>query len=865
MFGFLRRLRARLKYRHYDRDLAQELEVHRAMKRDHLEASGVPPADAAVAATRALGNVTLVQEDARLVWVARWLEEVRQDVQYTLTTFRRQPMFCVAVIAVLGFGLGLVTTAHSVVDAMFMRQWQVPNSNQVHFVRSAAPPGSDYATISFPELRFVQEHSRSVDAISATMRAGMVAVYYGPETFDRAQSLNVSANYFDLLGVRLVAGRSFLPAEDDHATRVPVVVISERLWVDRFDRDPSVIGRSVRIGAVAHTVVGIAPAEFLDPHNSRTTVWRPITHSLTQTQDDVRRYADPRHPAFPYSIITKVAATSTPEHAAAELTGLSGQFRMTAGLPVYERRLRDTRPSAGGDDQMVGWLVLSTLVLIQLVACANVGNLVLARSLARQREMAARLALGAGRARLVRQLVTEVGVLSLIAAVVGIGLAHLIPSTLVPFLPEEAPRAEFFWPSGTTVTVALVMAILTALAAGLAPALKATRVNLSAVTGERHGPTIAAARLQRVLLATQVAVAALLLAGAGLFTRAVMHASSTDPGFPMREYLEVAFVFPAGSQSQRRVTLTTQLRAELEAGGWPPVTFLDEAPMQARNDRGHFLRSAPTASVRFFPGRNVSGNFFDVIKTPLLAGRMPSSDKEVVLNGTAAALLWPGESPLGRTVASGLTRQDSETKVVVGIAPDLPSSDFTRIEAVVYTRASDWASLAIVHSRDQRIGDRFNELVSRLDPGVTATARPLEQTLDDVLQAPRIGSWVGWSIGGIGLALAMVGAFGVFAQSVETRRREIGIRLALGAAPSQAMRVVIARTQGTVAAGVTAGLGIAAVAAVFLRNQLYGLSPLDPVAYLQVIALMAGSAALATWLPARRATRVNPIETLRQD
>jgi predicted permease len=865
MFTFFRRLRARLKYRHFERDLQKEIEIHRTLKRDELEASGVPPDDARWAAARALGNVTQVQEDARSIWIARWMQEVRQDVRYTLTTLRRQPVFCLAVIAVLGFGLGLVSTAHSVVDAMFLRPWQVPNAAQVHFVRSAAPAGSDFATISFPELRYLQQHSRSAEFIGATARAGQAHVFYGPEAFDRVSSVNVSANYFDLLGVRLAAGRAFLPSEDDHTTRVPVAIISEELWANRFDRDPSLIGGSVRIGSVSHTIVGIAPAGFLDPHDSRTGVWRPVTHSLTRTPDDVKRYADPRHATFPYSVITKVADGSTTEQATAELTGLSGQFRRTVDLPVYERRLRDTRPSIGGEEQMVAWLVLGALVLIQLVACANVGNLVLARSLTRQREMAVRLSLGAGRARLVRQLVTEVGVMSLVAAAVGIGLAYLIPSALVPFLPEDAPRAEFFWPGAATTTAALVMAILTALAAGLAPALRATRVNLSVVTGERHGPTIASARLQRVLLGTQVAVAALLLAGAGLFTRAITHASSTDPGFPMREYLEVAIEFPAGSQGPRRAALSQQLQAIVEAGGWPPLTLVDEAPMQARNDRGHFLRSTATGTLHFVPGRNVSGNYFDVIGRPLVAGRMPTAGNELVMNRTAAALLWSGEAPLGRTVVSGFNSQDSETMVVVGIAPDLPSSDFTRIGPVVYRPASDWAALVIVHSRDLRIGDRFNDLVNRLDPGVTATARPLEQTLDDVLEVPRIGSWVGWSIGGIGLTLAMIGAFGVFAQSVETRRREIGIRLALGAGGPQVVRLIVARTQGAVAGGIAAGLGIAAVGAAFLSSQLYGLSPLDPIAYLQVVALMAGSAAVATWIPARRATRVNPVDALRQD
>jgi hypothetical protein len=216
-------------------------------------------------------------------------------------------------------------------------------------------------------------------------------------------------------------------------------------------------------------------------------------------------------------------------------------------------------------------------------------------------------------------------------------------------------------------------------------------------------------------------------------------------------------------------------------------------------------------------------------------------------------------------VISGFTSQDSETKTVVGIAPDLPSSDFTRLDPVAYTLPSPFVSQAMVHTRDLRIADRFNELLGRLEPGVTATVRPLEDTLDDVLEVPRVGSWVGWSIGAIGLTLAMIGAFGVFAQSVESRRREIGIRLALGAGSAQVIRLIVAKTQGTVAAGLAVGLTVAVVGAFWMRSVLYGLSPLDPLAYVQVVTILAGSAALATWIPARRAVRVDPAVTLRCD
>jgi len=865
MFSLLRQLRARLKYRHHSRDLAQELEIHRAMAQGDLEARGLSTADARPVAALALGNTTYAREEARSVWIARWIDQLRQDVRYTLVAFRRQPVFCIAVVSILAVGLGLVSTAHSVVDATFFRPWQVPNGAQVHFVRSNPTGGGDFGMMSFPELRYLQAQAKSVDFIGATIRSGSPRVFYNNEHFDTPQSLSVSANYFDLLGVKLITGRGFLPSEDDLATRRPVAVIGERLWNERFNRDPGVVGRGIRIGSEIHTVVGIAPADFLDPHNSRTEVWRPLTLNVIRTPDDAKAYADPRHRSFSYAIIAKVAAGFTAQQATAELNGLSGQFRKASGLPIYGLQLRDTRPGGGGDTILVGRLVLVALVLIQFVACANVGNLVLARAIGRTREVALRMSLGAGRGRLVRQLVTEVAVLALLAGVLGMGLAFFIPSIVVPWLPQDAPRAEFYWPRGNTFVTAFTMSVITALAAGLIPALRATRVNLSSLSGERHGPTVTAGRLQRGLLATQVAVAALLLAGAGIFTQAVGHAAGTSPGFAMRDFLEVSFVFSTESVGPRRLAFFKALPAALEGDGWPPLAYVGQAPMQERNNSGHFLRADPTTTRHFFPGRNVSDNYFNVIGVPLVAGRMAANGEEIVLNRTAASLLWPGESPLGRTVISGYTSRESQTQVVVGVAPDLPSSDFTRIEPVAYTPISELNAIVIVRSRDPRIGERFNELARRIDSGVTATARPLEASLEDVLFVPRIGSWAGWAIGGIGLTLAMIGAFGVFVQSVESRRREIGIRLALGAGGPQVVRLIVTKTQGAVAIGVAAGLIIAAIGAFWGRSFLYGLSPLDPVAYLQVTALLIASAALATWIPARRATRVNPADTLRAE
>jgi predicted permease len=860
-----RRLRARLKYRQFESDLARELEVHRAMKEDALKSEGVTPVEARSRAALALGNVTLTREDARSIWIARWFQELRQDVRYALAAFRRQPAFSLGVVTILGVGLGLVTTAHAVIDARYFRPWQVPNGSQVYFVRSTAGPGSGFGQMSFPELRYVQANVTTVEHLAATVRSG-ASVFDPDGSALKVSVLEVSGNYFDLLGVRMAAGRGFLPEEDNHTTHVPVAVISEQLWTERFQRDPAIIGRTVRIGRELHTIVGVAPRSFVDPHCCGRGVWRPLSVMLTATPEDAKAYTDPKHRTFSYAIITRLRDGVTPEQATAEISALSHRFRTAAGVPVSGHALRDTRPVSEGADTEIAWIVLGALVLIQLVACANVGNLVLARSIARQREMAVRLSLGAGQGRLVRQLVTEALVLSLCAAFLGVGLAFLIPSIVISRVPGFGLPATYYWPQANTFAVALALSFITALAAGLAPALRATRVQLSVITGERHGPTLSSTRLRRLLLATQVCLAAFLLSGAGILTRAITHASNGDPGFPIREFQQVTVEFPRGSLGPRRAALSEHVRTITQSGDWPPMTFVDTNPIDATPYVYSLRPSKDQPDFRVFR-RGVSSNYFDVIDVPLLAGRMPAAGRtdEIVINQAAADRLWPETPALGRTVLSRDDGRTSSTLVIVGIAPDMPSVHVAQIEPIVYAPSHGYLTHVLVRSRDPRIGERFNDLVGRLDPGVTASARPAEDSIQDALVAARASQWVAWTIAGIGLLLATIGAFGVFAHAVEERRREIGIHLALGAASAQVVRLVVARTQGSVIVGVACGLVLAVVGAAFARGLLYGLSPFDPVAYAQVAAILTIAAGIATWIPVRRATRVNPAETLRAE
>ncbi|MEO6223499.1 MAG: ABC transporter permease [Vicinamibacterales bacterium] len=858
MFQLLRRLRARLKYRHFDRDLAQELESHRAMKQDELEASGVGSADARSTAARALGNVTYMREESRGVWIGRWVETMWQDVRYGMATLRRQPMFGIGTVVMLGLGLGLVTTVFTVADATFFRPWRVPNPETLFYVRSTAAPGSDFAGASVPEYRYLREHSRTFRQLAVTVRDARVRLFFDAEAYESVQSMMVSANYFDLLGARIIAGRSFLPGEDNTTAPSNVIVISERIWKERFARDPNAIGRTVRIGRTPVTIVGVVSASFLDGHNSRTEVWRAIS---------LAEYQDPRHRDFPHATLGRLTEGVTQAEAIAEMGQLSAAFRAGHQLPAISFHLVDTRPRTGNGEalQVVG-LVFVALVLVQLVACANVGNLLLARAIVRQREIAVRLSLGAGRWRVVRQLVTETTMLALCAGALGVGIAIAIPSVVTTLYPNSFEAAAFYAPTATTFGFVFGMSLLTALACSLTPALRATRVSMSTLAGERHGQTAASARLRRALLAMQIALAMLLLSAAGLLTRAIDRASGADPGFAIGEFQEVAVQFPPGSQGPRRKTLYEQLFAATRTPDWPPIALNQEAPV-ADDHFGMPLRTAPTAPVRFVARRGVTPNHFDVLGIPLVAGRTfdDRDDRELVVSRAVAELFWPGENPLGKTLFSGVRSSELQSHLVVGVVPDLPIRTLAKTDPVAYTMSQYFVDRALIRSLDPAVVERLRSVVQRIDPDVTISARPLKEILVDALFIARIGSRVAWGIGIIGLLLATIGAFSLFTQAVEERRREIGIRMALGAQATQVVALVLQTTRRSIVSGLVIGLGLAALAAQLLRSYLYGLSPFDPVAYLQIAAILLFASLVATWIPARRATRVNPVDTLRAE
>ncbi|MEX2272779.1 MAG: ADOP family duplicated permease [Vicinamibacterales bacterium] len=875
MPAWIRRLLARLRYRRFDQDLARELEVHRALKREGLVAAGLTPEEARARAARDMGNVTLAREEARRVWIASWAEGLWQDLRYAVAVSRRQPIFSLGAVLVLAVGIGLVSALFTFVHAQFLRPWQVGNPGSMALVRPRPAGLPEFGGISIAEARHLDAHATTVTHVIIAMEMRVTLRDHDGRAFPYTRAIYVTGAYFDAVGLPMAAGRGFMPGEDTFRSPVPVAVISDVMWRDHFGRNPAVLGRTLLIDARPFAIVGVAPRGFFDISGSRAHVWLPMTAvAITRGPEQLAKLEDPRLQTMPGvdRIAGRLAPRVSLKDAEAELTLLSRRFRLETGLPEIAIRVTGTAEiSRGLDDEVVLALQLTflALALIQLLACANVGNLLLARAVARRREMAIRLSLGAGRMRIVRQLLAEAALLAVVAGGLGLSLAFAVPAVIARIGADDLERPEFYAPDGRVFALAFGMAVLTALVCGLAPALRGSRVGLASAARSDRDETRGGLKLRRLLLASQIALATVLLTGAGLLTRAIDHAMGTDHGFAIGEIQTVQVTLPAGTPRPARLAFFGSLRRELQAfkSDLPPFAFSEQSPL-INSSSGTIVRVPNDPErARTIRTQGVSRDYFNVLGVPIVAGRVASRDddeREIVINESAARMLWPNENAIGKTLRTGFRASAMVTREVVGIAADVPVRSL-EIVPVIYEGLDNATSVVLLRSLDPKAVQRIQAIVASIDSRATVSARPLTDNVKDLLVWNRAFSRLAWSLGALGLILATVGAFGVFAYAVEDRRREIGIRMALGARVADVVRVVVRTSQLSIALGLAFGLVVSLIAAPLLRSFLYGLSPFDPVAYAQIAAILFAAGAVATWIPARRAARIDPARTLRAD
>jgi predicted permease len=860
MWKVVRRLRYAIRRRQFEADLREELDFHQQSRRFDLELHGRTPQDVARGAVRLMGNITLAQEDAQAVWIAPWFQSVRQDAAYAVRSLRRQPAFAIVSLIALATSIGLSVSVFTVFNTIVLRPWPVRNPGQVLAIFTKEIDG--VGGFSVFEYQYVAAHATSFSGVVARWSVGGVSF---DEAGPRTRGSAVSGNYFDVLGVGMIRGRGFLLEEDRVEASPLVMILNYRLWQARFGGEPDIVGRRIRLNGIPFTVVGVAASDFTGIEPAREDYWIPLA-ALPRLQPAGSPLADLlRRPNLCCADVAgRMGSGATRARARAEFEVYSRQFRAQFGLPPREIVVSGTRFFERPDSKrkvipLLGLMFLGVMLVLAL-ACANVGNLLLARAVARRHEIAVRLSLGASRGRLVRQLLTESGLFSLGAGFIGTAVAYWLPTFILDRAGQHPPFSVV--PDTTVLGFALLLTLVACVGAGLAPALHATRGELAVTVKEGRGVSATRMPLRGLLLAIQLAVSVCLLVGAALLARSVQDAQSQDIDFAIGDVSVVSFEFPAAASDPLAVrAFFTELADGFRTAHVGPFAFASSEPLPVNHGIAAIRIPGHSTEQQWLPMESVSAGYFDLLRIPIVAGRsFDTTDvtrQEVLVNESFVRRFWREVNPIGRTLAIG-----SDVCEVVGVVKDAHTARLDQVEPTVYRSfASDPAAVALIPIGSSWSG--ITSIASRIDPRVRPRIAPLSDNLARLLTPARAGATLAGLLGLFALVLAAIGVSGVFGYVVHQRRYEIGIRMALGATQGQVVQLVLAGHARSLLAGLMIGFLCAVAGSRLLERYLYGISPLDPAAFAAVGVILAAAALAATYGPARRASRVDPAATLR--
>lgn len=807
-----------------------------------------------------------------------------QDLKYAVRMLVKSPVFTVAAVATLALGIGLNAAVFSAVRSILLRPLPGVEAPEKLVQIYRHWPGIEYGSVSIPHYQDLRDRTDEVFE-------DVAAYYFTPMSLsvdgrsERTMGMAVSANFFQTYGVRPALGRVFHPVEESVGPGAhPVVVLGHAFWTSRFGADPGVLGRRVTLNGYTFEVVGVAPPDFRGPVNfANVPIYVPLMMQREiQPGFDLIEARGNNMMTAVARLRDGVTLAQAADRVEALLTRLREEYPdaydTQVGHTLVLQNEAGLHPMFRNAQMGMSAVMMAVVALLLLIACVNVANLFLARARERRREMGIRLSLGAGGRRLIQQLLTESLVFSALAGAVGMGLAWVA----VRILGRIRPPLEGPWDFGVTLdTSVLLYAAVVSLAAGvlfgLAPALQAARPEMvSAVKGDLDGGR-SGSRLSRGLVVFQVALSLLLLISSGLFLRSLQGATSIDPGFEDPSSLVLASVDPGlqGYDDARARDFLRQLTERVAA--LPGVTaagLVDEPPLGlGGSDRGvgipgYEFTEGERRSIMY---AIASPGYFEAMGIPLVAGRtFTDQDDEsgppvIIVNRRFAERFWPGESALGKIVQTA-----GEDRQVIGVVETgkyrslgeepseymwLPHEELFRTGMTLVARTRGAPDNVLAEVR---------RLVRELDPDLPVfDVQTMENRMGIVLLPARLGGTVLGLFGLLGLTLAAVGIYGVMAYSVAQRRRELGIRVALGADRGMVLRLVLGEGMRLAVVGTLLGLAGAAAAARLVQGLLYNVSALDPVAFGGVPAVLLAVAAAAVYLPARRAAGADPMRALR--
>ena len=805
-----------------------------------------------------------------------------QDLRYAVRMLRKRPLFTALAVLTLALGIGLNSAVYAAVHALVLRPLPGVREPDALVQVFRTWPSFPYGANSIPHYFDVRVRTRDVFSGVAAWDFVPLNLSAGGRT-ERITGQLVSANFFDVMGAGVERGRAFVAEEDTRPGAHPVAVVSHAAWRGLFGGDPRIVGRTIVLNGHRYTIVGVARPEFRGPIPVVTPVlWVPLMQ-IAQIRPGREGALEERGSSF-LNVIARLRPGVTPERARDRLRRLETELREEypahydeSGINIVPQAEAGIGPQFRGAQVGLSAVVMGVVVLLLLVACVNVANLFLARARDRSREMAVRLSLGAGRGRLVRQLLTESLVFAAAAGAAGIGLAALVIALANRIsLPIDVPFDPDLRLDAPVLLFTLAVSLLTGVLFGLAPALQATRPALvPALKGEAPAGA-SRSRASRALVVAQMALSLVLLASAGLFLRNLRAATAIDTGFTSDNLL-IASVDP-GLQGYDRARAEAFYRRLVERLRAHPavraVGLAEEVPLRLGSQQTGVSIPGYTPA----PNENMSidyniatPGYLDAMGIRLLRGRDftarddSAAPRVLVVNQRFAERFWPGRDPIGQRVRVG-----ERDHTVVGLVPNGKYRTLGEepLAFMYFAQAQRWNSAMTVHIRTAgppaALASVLRAEVAALDPDLpVADVRTMNNHLGLALLPARLAGAVLGAFGVLGLLLAAVGIYGVMSYSVAQRTREIGIRMAVGAARAQVVRLVMGQGMRLVAVGAAVGLAGAVVAAWLVRGLLYGGSALDPVTFVAVAVVLVGVAALAIWVPARRAAGVDPMVALR--
>ena len=897
--GLRYRLRVLLRPGDVGRELDEEARFHlalEAMQQEHAARGALSTPEARIAARRRFGNLAHHTEERRRMAGLGFLDVLTQDVRFALRSFRRSPGFTAIAVATLAIGIGANTAIFSAVHAMLLRPLPFAEPDRLMKLSMTRPargewPANDDVTWSYPKWVVFRDAQTSFGD-AALWTDWQFTVRTGDES-DRLKGEVASGRYFATLGVRPALGRDFVPDEDRAPDGSKVVVISDALWRRAYDASPAALGRTLHIGSSPFTIIGVMPPGFRGL-SGQAELWQPLMSFPADQLNEAYNHS--------YYAVARLKDGVAPERARAEVASLGAAVNerypepeFAGGFGTVARMLDDTRADPTVKRSLL--VLLGAVGLVLLIACANVANLFLVRASSRRREIAVRLAVGAGRWRLVRQLLTESLMLASLGAMASVvvawfgarALAQLAPAAVTGMqlmgglgaVSFEAVRLD-----GAALAFTAALALFTGIVFGLLPALQATRPSLSPALKEEGEPPVrrGVARLagRNALVIAETALALVLLAGSGLMLRSLGNLLGTHPGVDVENVLTLRF-----SRTDRvgRDSLNGTYEQILErVRALPGVTAAGLSNCQPLgggcNVTGLKRRDRPSTS---WGGGDpdvavhwISPGWTEAMRVPLVRGRLFDSrersngPKAVLINEAAAKKIWPGEDPIGKPISVGQGGFDRDTATVVGIVGDVRYISMSEpAEASVYLPYSQspmGRTMLFVRTGQDPVSlvPAARRVMRELAPDFPVyDIKTMEARAADSLGYARFTTLLLAIFGALALGLAALGIYGVISFTVAQRTKEIGIRMALGATRGDVVRGVIGRGALLALVGVAFGLAGAIATTGLLRGQLFGVTPNDPVTLAAMVALIFIAALVASWLPARRAATVAPTEALR--